>query len=90
MTYTVAWTENAQSDLLRLWLESTNRALITRTADAIDPTLRIDPVLRGETYTASTRLLTIPPLLVLYRVVEEDRMVRILSIQPVPASSADE
>lgn len=90
MTYTVVWTENAQSDLLRLWLESTNRALITRAADAIDPTLRIDPVLRGETYSASTRLLTIPPLLVLYRIVEEDRMVRILSIQPAPPSSADE
>ena len=84
MTYTVVWSQNAINELLQLWSESSNRQLITRAADAIDPTLRIDPVLRGETYTVSTRLLTIPPLLVLYRVIEQDRMVRILSIQPAP------
>lgn len=84
MTYTVVWSQNAINELLQLWPESPDRQLITRAADAIDPTLRIDPVLRGETYTVSTRLLTIPPLLVLYRVIEQDRMVRILSIQPVP------
>lgn len=90
MTYTVVWTENAINELLQLWPESSSRALITRAADAIDPTLRIDPVLRGETYTASTRLLTIPPLLVLYRIVEEDRLVRVLSIQPAPPSPAQD
>jgi len=89
MIYTVVWSQNAIIDLSELWLGSPDRRLLTRAADAIDTTLRIDPVLRGETYTISTRLLTIPPLLVLYRIIDEDRIVRILSIHPVPPRSAE-
>lgn len=90
MTYTVVWSKNAQDELLQTWIDSSSRGLVTRAADAIDPTLRIDPVLRGETYTASTRLLDIWPLAVIYRISEEDRIVTVISVHPIAQFPADD
>jgi hypothetical protein len=84
MTYTVVWSKNAENELLQIWTDSADRGSITRAANAIDPTLRFDPILRGETYKLSTRVLEIWPLLALYRVFEQDRLVKVISIQPVP------
>jgi hypothetical protein len=84
MTFTVTWNEAALDELLQLWNDAKDRGSITLAAKAIDPTLRNDPVLRGETYTASTRVLILRPLLVIYRVFEADRVVKILSVCRAP------
>jgi len=87
MTYTVVWSENAENDLLQIWIDSPDRESITRAANEIDPTLHFDPILRGETYNPSTRVLKVWPLLALYRVFEQDRLVKVISIHPVPPKS---
>jgi len=53
---------------------------VTAAADAIDVALRNDPILRGETYTRTTRVLQEWPLIVTYRVYDGDRLVRVLSV----------
>jgi hypothetical protein len=90
MTYTVVWSENAENELLQIWIDSPDRESITRAANEIDPTLRFDPIVRGETYNPSTRVLKIWPLLVLYRVFEQDRLVKVISIHPVPPKSGND
>ena len=49
-------------------------------ANAIEATLRIDPVLRGETLTGSLRILIIEPLQIVYRIFEADRIVQVLGL----------
>ena len=63
---------------------------MTQAADSIDRLLRYDPLLRGETYSRTTRSLVVPPLLVMYRVYEDDRLVRILAVDELLADSEAE
>ena len=84
MRYTVVWKASAEAELAAIWNASSVRADVTAAADSIDELLRTDPVLRGETYTRVTRVLVLAPLLVTYRVIEDDRLVRILSVKLLP------
>jgi hypothetical protein len=80
MRYTVVWKPAAEAQLAAIWNASSHRAAVTSAADAIDSALRNDPVLRGETYTRKTRVLQEWPIIVIYRVHEGDRLVRVLSV----------
>ena len=80
MRYTLVWHPSAQDDLLSLWLKEPDRQAISEAADSVDGTLRIDPVLRGETLTGAIRVLIIDPLQIAYRIMEDDRIVQILAV----------
>ena len=84
MKYTVVWHPRATDELTRLWVAASDRGSMTAAANSIDRILQRDPVLRGETHTVSTRGLLVRPVVAIYRVVDEDRIVKILSIQLAP------
>ena len=80
MRYTVVWKPAAESQLAAIWNSSSLRSAVTNAADSIDRALQNDPVLRGESYTRTTRILIEWPLVITYRVFEPDRLVRVLSV----------
>ena len=86
MRYTVVWKPAAESQLAAIWNTSAVRPAITNAADSIDRALRNDPVLRGEAYTRTTRVLLEWPLVITSRVFENDRLVRVLTVQESPRS----
>lgn len=90
MKYTVVWKASAEAELAAIWSASSDRSAISSAADSIDQILRNDPVLRGETYTRTTRVLPFDPLFVLYRVFEDDRIVRVLMVRRLlPSEQCD-
>lgn len=62
MTYAILWTQTAEEDLARLWLEGTDREAIRSAADTLDSLLRSDAHLRGESRYDSLRVLLAAPL----------------------------
>jgi hypothetical protein len=90
MRYTVVWKPAAEIQLAAIWNSSSIRSAVTKAADSIDSALRNDPVLRGESYTRATRVLLEWPLVITYRVFEKDRLVRVLTVEPLPQSEASE
>ena len=79
--YTVTIPPIVEDDLARIWIEATNRQLISRAADAIDSELREDATIKGEEGHEGLRRLTIHPLQVQFTVEESDRMVTIWSVR---------
>jgi hypothetical protein len=80
MRYTVVWIPSAEADLAQLWMDAPDRNLLSQSADRIDHSLARDPAGIGESRDAGRRILLIPPLGVLYRVKEEDQIVRVLNV----------
>jgi hypothetical protein len=84
MKYTVVWIPAAEAQLASIWINSIDRSAVTAAANAIDDSLRTDPILRGETLMRTIRVLVEEPLQVKYFVYEDDRIVRVLSVQRLP------
>jgi len=80
MRFTVVWTPAAEQDLAALWLDAQNQNTIASAADTIDRLLAREPESVGELRFDTVRTLAIPPLGVDYEVVDEDRMVYVLSV----------
>ncbi len=78
--YTVIWAPNAVHDLARLWqrADAAQRDRITLASNQIDLRLRRNPQQDGESRDRGRRILLIPPLGVLYRVFEDDKLVRVV------------
>jgi len=87
MRFTVVWTKAAEAQLASIWINSLDRSAVTAASDAIDVALRTDPVLRGETLTSATRVQIEEPLFVKYRVYEDDRIVKVLSVGRLPTDA---
>jgi len=84
MKYTVIWNPSAIADLARIWAAALDRAAVTAASDAIDHSLCVDPILRGETYRGLTRVVLERPLIITYRVTDDDRMVQVLTVERLP------
>lgn len=80
MRYTVLWSPEAEERLTVLWNEAANRQEITKAANSIDESLRIDPEKKGESRPDSSRIMFEAPLALTYLVNEEDRFVNVLTI----------
>ena len=73
-----------------LWVNHPkNRADLTNAANQIDSLLRTDPHLLGDPHSELTRILLVPPLGIIYRVAEPDRLVRVLAVWYIPPYSGD-
>jgi hypothetical protein len=68
-----------EADLASIWLAAKDRDAVTQAAREIDAELREDASSKGESRFGNKRILVISPLAVDFSVVEEDRMVRILT-----------
>lgn len=80
MRYTVTYTRAALDQLAEAWLEPSNRGPISKAADAIDRTLKIDAFSKGDEGPEGYRRLIVAPLAVLFTVEEEDRTATIWSV----------
>jgi hypothetical protein len=80
MRYTVVWTIEAERRLAKIWLESNNKASVTDAANEIDRLLRDDPWACSEGRDIGMRILTVPPLGVMFRAYPDDRLVKVISV----------
>ncbi len=80
MRYTVIWTRIALNQLAAIWTQAQDRQAVNDAADRIDQTLRVDPEQVGEGRNG-TRILMDWPLVVLFRVLPDDRQVHVLQVR---------
>lgn len=80
MRYTVLWVPGAERELAELWLDQATRGEITEAANRIDRLLENDPQQQGESRPTGRRILFETPLAVTFRVLPEDRIVRVLEV----------
>jgi hypothetical protein len=80
MNYTVIWTPDAEQELAALWLDSTQRAEVTRASHVLDMRLRADPLNLGESRSEGRRIEFEDPLGVIFRVRSEDMVVEVLHV----------
>jgi hypothetical protein len=90
--YTVVTTEDADNELLTIWLNNrAERGAITRASHRMDQDLRFDAERKGtedpDFNTPSRRIWEYPPLRVYFEVSEPDRLVRVLQIVWSPETS---
>ena len=85
MIFTVVWKESAEDALAELWVQhELYRVALSDAANKIDAILREDPQGKGSPSIGQSRMLMVPPLGVLFRVVESDRLVRIMAVWYIP------
>jgi hypothetical protein len=76
--FTVTWKPDAQARLARLWADNSQiRQQISDAADRIDLQLARSPTTSGIVLSSHSRMLTEPPLTVLFTVSDADRSVRV-------------
>ena len=80
MRYTVVWAPSAERDLAVMWIEAEDRREVTFAADTIDELLREDPHRQGEPHYGTVRTLLVSPLGIDFEVLEEDRLVKVLTV----------
>jgi plasmid stabilization system protein ParE len=79
--YTVVWSDPAQNQLARIWLEASDKQAVTAAANAIDAELAADAEKKGGELHEGLRTLDILPLHVLFTVSPPDRMVRVVTVR---------
>jgi len=85
--YTVVWKRSAEQQLAALWLTASNRNALTRAAARIDLLLGADSDQQGTLIFDTVRQLMIPPLGVEFEVIQDDRIVWVLSVWGVSAGT---
>ena len=78
--YTVVWHDDAQDQLAELWMNASDRRLVTLAANAIDRHLANDAETKGIGVEGGLRQAIVPPLRLLFSVSEADRIVKILDV----------
>ena len=63
-----------------IWLKAADRQAVADAFDQIEFSLKIDAHLKGQEHPNGWRVITVAPLAAAFRVSEEDRIVRILSV----------
>lgn len=89
MRYTVIWKPTAANHLADIWTSFPDRRAVTQAVEEIDTLLsREDAGERGESRypqddppTNPTRVLMIPPLLVIFRVIDPDKVVEVATVR---------
>jgi len=80
MKYTVVNAPIADEQLADIWLKATDRQGVSDAFNRIESSLKNDAHLQGRQHPSGWRVMMMPPLVVAFRVSEDDRLVRILSV----------
>jgi plasmid stabilization system protein ParE len=80
MKYKVDWLPAAEQELADIWLQAADRNAVSQAAHAIDQVLEIDPDHAGESRPEGRRIFFGPPLGVLFRVIEDDKLVQVIQV----------
>jgi hypothetical protein len=78
--FTVRWKRVARDRLAELWLAAPDRAAVTQATHHIDQLLCSNPENKGESRDNGRRVLLVPPLGVVFRIRETDRVVEVLRV----------
>jgi hypothetical protein len=78
--YTVRATDEADDQLMALWLAASDRAAITAAQHQIDQGLAIDPRANGRELGEGLWRIAVPPLKAFYEIDDNQRLVRITGI----------
>jgi hypothetical protein len=80
--YQVAWARSATSALTNFWLtaQSAERQRINDAVIQIDSLLAANPQEQGESRATDQRILLVPPLAAIYKILEEERRVNVLRV----------
>jgi hypothetical protein len=84
MKYTVVTTSVADIQLADLWLRGPDRQGIADAFNRIEAMLKHDAHLLGRMHPDGWRVLAEPPIVVTFRVSEDDRLAKILSVDYRP------
>jgi len=80
MKYTVVSAPLAEKQLADIWLTAADRQGVADTFNRIESSLKHDAHLQGRQHPDGWRGIIEPPLAVTFRVSQEDRLVRIMSV----------
>lgn len=80
MKYMVVTAPVADHQLADIWLKAADRQSVADAFNSIESLLKYDAHLKGRQHPNGWRGFVVPPLAVTYRVSEDDRLVRILSV----------
>ena len=80
MSYKVTWKPTAEQELASIWIEATDRQVVTLAADRVDVVLRVDPNGQGESRPNGTRIMFELPLGIRFEVKDDDRLVEVLQV----------
>ena len=83
---TVVWVTAAEAELADIWLASASRAGVTSASRAIDIALTENAESLGSPLAEGLIAYDEPPLRVLFEILDDDRIVRILKVKPIAAS----
>jgi hypothetical protein len=78
--YTVTWHPTMEQRLADLWMATSDRGAMTAATDEIDSTLAADPFRVGESRSENQRVWFVPPLVIIYEVSEDDRLVTVQDV----------
>ena len=80
--FTVVWDRDAEAELTRMWIENPLiQQKISDAADYLDQSLATDPFDLGIGSAGDFRQCVRPPLQVLIKISEPDRLVRVLYVK---------
>lgn len=80
MNYRVQWRKKARTRLTSIWLAAGDRNAITAAAHHIGQLLGRNPLACGESRDRGRRILYALPLVVMYRIIEDDKKVIVLDV----------
>jgi plasmid stabilization system protein ParE len=80
MKYKVDWLPAAEQELADVWLQAADRDAVSQAAHAIDQVLELDPHHAGESRPEGRRILFAPPLGVIFRIIEDDKLVQVSQV----------
>ncbi len=83
---TVVWVSDAETELAEIWLASASRDRVTSASHAIDVALAQDAESVGSPLAEGLRAFDEPPLRVLFEILDQDRMVRVLKVKQIAQS----
>jgi len=84
MKYTVVNAPVADHQLADIWLKATDRQGVADAFNRIESSLKHDAHLQGRRHPSGWRVIVLPPLVVTFRVSEDDGLVTILSVAHRP------
>jgi hypothetical protein len=78
----VVWLQDAINDLAEIWNQgdSTLRQEVTRAANAVDQTLRVNPFSSGESREGARRVTFAPPLGISFKVDQDSGTVLVVQV----------
>lgn len=79
--FEILWIDVARDQLADLWIRAADRRAVTAAVDSIDKRLRFDPRDVGESREDPERIAFFPPLVVRFRLSEDDRRVLVVSVR---------